>query len=240
MYKNLKNFRFSPHWIFSIGVHIFIFLMLLFFSVASFKRYYPAKVHHVTLIKDIPSLKKTEPAETKKIEPKNIQKKEIAKPAPPKPKTEDTVKKNIYSAKKAEIKPKPEKARESLREKLRKELSSVQTKPSEQEKARTSAVIEPDNFPYTWYDSLIMSKISGKWEQPSAALLQKDSLFAVVSFKIMKDGTIAELELKKKSGYPPLDKSVMNAVSDSVPFPPLPAEFAEGFRSVNVRFELTK
>ncbi|MDD5644202.1 MAG: TonB family protein [bacterium] len=240
MYKNLKNFRISHHWLISIIIHIAVFLTLLVFSAASFKRYYPAKVHRVNLIKDIPRLKKTEPAEVKKAETKSVAtKKETVKPAQ-KPEKKEIAKKNVYSAKKTDVKPIPEKERESLADKLRKELAAAEKKTPEAEKARASALIEPDNFPYTWYDGLIMNKISGRWEQPSAALFQKDSLFAVVSFKIMKDGTIAGLELKKKSGYPPLDKSVMDAVSGAAPFPPLPAEFAEGVRLVNVRFELTK
>ncbi|MBN2190056.1 MAG: cell envelope integrity protein TolA [Candidatus Aureabacteria bacterium] len=232
----MKNLRFSPPWILSIVVHVFIFTALMVFSVASFKHYYPAKVHHVTLIKDMPAFKKaTETAVAKTV---SAPKKEIVRPAQ-KPK-EKTIKKNIYSAKKTAPKPVQEKERQSLRDKIKKELASAEAKPAETASNKASAVIEPDNFPYTWYDGLIMNKISAEWEQPSAALLQKDSLFAVISFKIMKDGTIAELELKKKSGYQPLDSSVMSAVSGSVPFPPLPDEFAEGFRIVNIRFELTK
>ncbi|MCK5655752.1 MAG: energy transducer TonB, partial [Candidatus Aureabacteria bacterium] len=59
-------------------------------------------------------------------------------------------------------------------------------------------------------------------------------------FAIMKDGGIEGLLLSEKSGYVPLDSSVISAVKDSAPLPPLPKEFGESFRQVNVRFELKR
>ena len=218
--------KFRSPWVFSTVLHIIVLVSIVTFSSVSFKKYYTAKIHKVNLIKNLPVVSEPERPVIKKEEPKKA-KKQIAAP------------KKVKSRK---IKKTPVvvKERKSLKQQLEEKLLPARETAKKREESKAVAVIQGDRFPYTWYDSLILNKISNRWKQPSSALLQKDVLAAVVSFAIMKDGGIEGLLLSEKSGYAPLDSSVISAVKDSAPLPPLPKEFGESFRQVNVRFELKK
>ena len=219
--------KFRSPWVFSTVLHIIVLVSIVIFSSVSFKKYYPAKVHKVNLIKNLPVVTEPERPVIKKEEPKKA-KKRISAP------------RKKLKSKKMKKAPVAVKERESLKQQLEEKLLPARETAKKREEPKAAAVIQGNRFPYTWYDSLILNKISGRWEQPSSALLQKDVLVAVVSFAIMKDGGIEGLLLSEKSGYAPLDSSVISAVKDSAPLPPLPKEFGESFRQVNVRFELKR
>ena len=219
--------KFRLPWVFSAVLHIIVLVSIVIFSSVSFKRYYPAKVHKVNLIKNIPVVSEPDRPVIKKEVPKKV-KKQIS--AAKKKAKRKKIKKTLVVAKE----------RESLKQKLEEKLLFARKEVKKHEEPKATAVIQGDRFPYTWYDSLILNKISSRWRQPSSALLQKDVLAAVVSFTIMKDGGIEGLLLSEKSGYAPLDSSVISAVKDSAPLPPLPKQFGESFRQVNVRFELKR
>ncbi len=219
--------KFRSPWVFSTVLHITVLVSIMIFSSVSFKKYYPAKVHKVNLIRNLPVVSELERPVIKKEEPKKA-KKRISAPG-----------KKAESKKMKKV-PVAAKERESLKQQLEEKLLPARKTVKKHEEPKATAVIQGDRFPYTWYDSLILNKISGQWKQPSSALLQKDVLAAVVSFAIMKDGGIEGLLLSEKSGYAPLDSSVIIAVRDSAPLPPLPKEFGESLRQVNVRFELKR
>ena len=47
-----------------------------------------------------------------------------------------------------------------------------------------------------------------------------------IEFAILKDGTVAGMKLAGSSGDPPLERACWGSITNSVPFPPLPQEFA--------------
>lgn len=218
--------KFRSPWVFSTVLHIIVLVSIVIFSSVSLKKYYTVKVHKVNLIKNLPVVSEPERSVIEKEEPEKA-KKQIAAP-------------KKFKSRKIKKAPVAAKERKSLKQQLEEKLLPARETAKKHEEPKAVAVIQGDRFPYTWYDSLILNKISRWWKQPSSALLQKDVLAAVVSFAIMKDGGIEGLLLSEKSGYAPLDSSVISAVRDSAPLPPLPKEFGESFRQVNIRFELKR
>jgi TonB family protein len=57
-----------------------------------------------------------------------------------------------------------------------------------------------------------------------------------IEFAILKDGSIAGMQLTNSSGDIPLDRAAWAGITDSNPFPPLPAEFPGQYLSLRFRF----
>jgi TonB family protein len=57
-----------------------------------------------------------------------------------------------------------------------------------------------------------------------------------IEFAILKDGSIAGLQLTDSSGDIPLDRAAWAGITDSNPFPPLPTEFPGQYLSLRFRF----
>lgn len=49
----------------------------------------------------------------------------------------------------------------------------------------------------------------------------------LVAMRVRRDGTLSEVDIKRSSGLPSLDGSVLQMVSRSAPFPPLPPDMRE-------------
>ena len=61
---------------------------------------------------------------------------------------------------------------------------------------------------------------------------------AMVSFTILKDGTVNGLRVRNASGVAVFDKSTLAAVRSAQPLPPLPPGYKHGKLTVNVEFRL--
>ena len=83
-----------------------------------------------------------------------------------------------------------------------------------------------------------MTSIFGRnWARPVKPELDR-TLRAVVHFQVLKDGTLAEIELEQSSGDPVLDRSALRAVQDSNPLPPLPYQYGKDSLGVHFFFDL--
>lgn len=86
---------------------------------------------------------------------------------------------------------------------------------------------EPDFAPYM---RELQRRIKMNWEPPKG----KESLRVVLLFRLAKDGRLLSRAVFKSSGDDKADKAALDALENSMPFKPLPAEF-QG-KSVDIQF----
>jgi protein TonB len=55
-----------------------------------------------------------------------------------------------------------------------------------------------------------------------------------VSFSILRNGSITDLEIESSSGDPSFDRAALESVQAAAPFPPLPADFHEQFLKIHL------
>ena len=87
---------------------------------------------------------------------------------------------------------------------------------------------------FSWYVEAVQRRISGNWlastVDPSVATAPR----VVVTFTILRDGSVANIQLTQRSNNSSVDSSATRAVQDSSPLARLPAEYSGS--SVNVEF----
>ncbi len=89
------------------------------------------------------------------------------------------------------------------------------------------------------YGNFVKSKIWRNWHFPRALSDRKD-LVAIVTITITKDGRLLDMKVKKYSGLAAFDRSVIKAIKDSVPLPPMPPSLGQGPEEIDIRFDLSK
>ena len=224
---------------FHVGILLFIIVWPSIFP----KEYkHLSTVHTVNLVRTKDTIIETKPtppkAEKKKIEEKKPEKKKIIKKKPKK-------KKEIKHKKKKVIK--PSKKRISLEDKLSKKLDDFSepeefTKSTSTVKKQTTApqmkatISNIPDFPFSWYLSIIQSKISSCWKEPKMALSNNYS--SMVSFTIYNDGTVNNIMTKRSSGISSFDESTLQAVKIAQPLPKLPPGYSGSQLVVNIEFNL--
>jgi len=85
------------------------------------------------------------------------------------------------------------------------------------------------------YYTVIWSRIRGKWILPQG-ILPRDNIYAVIQARILKNGTVTELNFEKYSGNRYFDESAMKAIKKASPFPPLPGSIRDNSIEVGIRF----
>jgi len=87
---------------------------------------------------------------------------------------------------------------------------------------------------FSWYVTAVQQRVSSNWLQssidPSVAYAPR----AVVSFTILRNGTITNVQLTQRSNVYAVDNSVVRAVNASSPLQPLPPGYSGSY--VNVEF----
>jgi len=90
---------------------------------------------------------------------------------------------------------------------------------------------------YGWYAELIRQRIAQNWR--TAGLdARSQSAPAIVSFTIMRDGTIRNPQVSQSSGNPNIDNTALRAVYESNPMPALPPQITERYISAQFTFNL--
>jgi TonB family protein len=90
---------------------------------------------------------------------------------------------------------------------------------------------------YGWYAELIRQRIAQNWR--TAGLdARGQSAPAIVSFTILRDGTIRNPQISQSSGNPNIDNTALRAVYESNPMPALPPQITERYISAQFTFNL--
>jgi TonB family protein len=94
---------------------------------------------------------------------------------------------------------------------------------------------------YAGYVTVMNRKISQNWLRglvDSARISGTPRVY--FSFDILRDGSIANIELKQSSGVPSLDNSARRALLASTPLQPLPSDYSGAKVTVSYYFEYVK
>ncbi|HXA63973.1 MAG TPA: TonB family protein [Bryobacteraceae bacterium] len=89
------------------------------------------------------------------------------------------------------------------------------------------------------YADLVVKRISEKWSTSGLAGVQSAPI-VIVTFDILRDGSIRNAQIAQRSGNTTLDYSSLRAVMDAAPFPPLPSEYDRNVANVEVHFQLQR
>jgi len=90
---------------------------------------------------------------------------------------------------------------------------------------------------YTFYLALLKRNIENAWKRP--VYTGDATLTATVNLRLSRAGRVQKLELSRRSGFEPLDRSLMVAVRAAEPFPPFPVALAMDSLGVQIVFDLT-
>jgi len=85
------------------------------------------------------------------------------------------------------------------------------------------------------YYSIVWSKIKAQWALPEG-ILPKDNFVAVIGVKVLRNGTVADLDFEKKSGNTYFDESAMKAIKKASPLPALPDWIKGSNIELGIRF----
>jgi TonB family protein len=93
---------------------------------------------------------------------------------------------------------------------------------------------------YGWYVASVRNRISGNWllSTISPNILTAPRLY--MTFTILRDGTVTDVEISQSSGIPEVDRSALRAVLASNPLPPLPPDYAGNRVKVNLYFDFRR
>jgi protein TonB len=86
------------------------------------------------------------------------------------------------------------------------------------------------------YADLVVQRITQKWQTSGLAGLHLP--MAVITFDILRDGSVKNAKIAQPSGNSTLDYSALRAVTDAGPFPPLPPNYSGSSTNVELRFQL--
>ncbi len=96
------------------------------------------------------------------------------------------------------------------------------------------------SFPFTYYLQIIIDRVSSNWFTATGHLDYSGEYQAVIYFKILRNGQVADLKIEQPSELPALDLTARRAVELAAPFPPLPRDFESDYLVVHLIFERSK
>ena len=85
------------------------------------------------------------------------------------------------------------------------------------------------------YASLVIQRVTDKWQTGGLAGLNLP--LVVITFDIMRDGSVKNAQIAQRSGNNTLDLSALRAVTDAAPFPPLPSNYSGSSTRVELQFQ---
>jgi TonB family protein len=88
-----------------------------------------------------------------------------------------------------------------------------------------------------WYAELVRQRISQNWRTTGLEARSQPAP-AIISFQILRDGTVRNPQVMQSSGNPAIDNSALRAVYDSNPLPALPPQVSESSISAQFTFNL--
>ena len=224
----MKN-PFYRNTIISAALHIGVVVALLLFSTGSCLR--PRKPREIKMMATLVGAVPPQPAPPKDDVPEP--KPDKPQPAPPK----DAVPEPKPKPKPEQPKPKPRPEQpkpKPLTEQQLKDILSRSFKPSD---LARSLPADPGRF--DWYYDSLREIMYGAW-LPPRSLSKRSGLVTVVIIRVFRDGSLGRREMRKSSGNPLMDKSVMDAVESVSRVDPLPTGLGAAYEDITVDFELTE
>jgi len=89
------------------------------------------------------------------------------------------------------------------------------------------------------YADRVIQLVSEKWQTNGLGGMHSAPA-VIVTFDILRDGSVRNVQIAQRSGNGTLDTSVQRAVIDAAPFPPLPQGYERNEATVELRFQLQR
>jgi protein TonB len=93
---------------------------------------------------------------------------------------------------------------------------------------------------FGYYVNILQQRIAEKWHTGDVDPRIHTLPPAIVTFDLMRDGSVRNVHVAQGSGNQQVDYSAQRAVYDASPFPPLPAGFEKNDATVEFSFELRR
>ena len=97
--------------------------------------------------------------------------------------------------------------------------------------------VETENFPFSYYLSLIRYRIQDRWRPPYQTTGDSNKLTTILGFRILRNGRMSEVDMESSSGRFLFDRAAVRAIRTLGQLPPLPAEFEGDYLTVHIEFE---
>lgn len=93
---------------------------------------------------------------------------------------------------------------------------------------------------FPWYVEAVRRRVSGNWLQSTVDPSVRWAPRAVVSFQILRDGSVVNTQVLRSSGNSSVDRSAVRAIQDSSPFERLPSGYSGGYVLVEFWFDFKR
>jgi protein TonB len=93
---------------------------------------------------------------------------------------------------------------------------------------------------FPWYVEAVQRRVSGNWLQSTVDPLVKWAPRVIATFDILRDGTVANIQITRSSGNYSVDNSAIRAIRDASPLDRLPAEYSGTRVSVEFWFDFRR
>ncbi|MBN2415717.1 TonB family protein [bacterium] len=97
--------------------------------------------------------------------------------------------------------------------------------------------VDSEDFPYSYYLSLIRYRIKENWRPPLQIPGEDGMLTTVIVFRILRSGQVSDVGLEAPSGRFLFDQAARRAIGTMRSLPPLPPEFSGEYLTVHIEFE---
>jgi TonB family protein len=101
-----------------------------------------------------------------------------------------------------------------------------------------TGMLDDPSFQYGWYLSNMAAILKRNWARPVRPDLDR-TLATKIHFRVLKDGTLADVQIVEPSGDAAVDRSALRAVQASNPLPPLPFQWDKDDLGMAFIFEVT-
>lgn len=89
---------------------------------------------------------------------------------------------------------------------------------------------------FGWYAEIVRQRIARNWT--TNGLAGSQAAQAIITFTIMRDGSIRDIRIAQSSGNPAIDNSAWRAVLNSNPLPALPLQYNDSSAPAEFTFDL--
>jgi protein TonB len=90
------------------------------------------------------------------------------------------------------------------------------------------------------YVTILRQRVAEKWHTGDVDPRVKTAAPVIVTFDLMRDGSVRDVRVGQHSGNTTLDYSAQRAIYDASPFPPLPAGYERNDAVIEFWFELRR
>jgi protein TonB len=93
---------------------------------------------------------------------------------------------------------------------------------------------------FGWYRDLLEQRVAQKWRTEDVDARLQTAPAVIVTFDILRDGSIRSVRILQRSGYSSLDYSAQRAVYEAAPFPALPQGYERPSAQIEIWFQLKR